>query len=93
MQDLDVAPGSLDPVAAALRAVDDGAIRLARAIVCDLVDGLGGDDPAADLVNGLPQVVELLARQATVLGERLGGAAGAYRRADWLARLAMGDPR
>ncbi|MBB2890865.1 hypothetical protein [Flexivirga oryzae] len=94
MQELDVAPGSLDPVAAALRAVDDGgATRLARAVVEDLIDGLGGDGSLADADDILSQVVDLLAQRTSGIGDRLSVAAGAYRRAEWLARLAMGDPR
>lgn len=94
MRELDVAPGSLDPVAAALRAVDDGGMtRLARAIVNDLVEGFGNAELPGEFDDTLPQVVDRLAHRTQVIGDRLDVAAGAYRRAEWLARLAMGGPR
>jgi len=94
MQQLDVAPGSLDPVAAALRAVDDGGMtRLARAVLDDLVEGFGGSELVGEVDGTLPQLVDRVAQQTTLVGDRLSGAAAAYRRAEWLARLATGDHR
>lgn len=94
MQDLDVAPGSLDPVAAALCAVcDGGTTRLAAGVVDDIVDGFGAEAAEPVLDSTLPEVVDLLAQQTGVIGDRLTTAAGAYRRADWIARVAMDDRR
>lgn len=90
MQGLDVAPASLETVSAALRVVHDGgATRLAAAIVADVTEGLPGSDPTAELDDTLPRVVELIGRHTAVIADRLAVAAGAYRRADWVARVAM----
>jgi hypothetical protein len=91
MQNLDVGAGTLDSVAVHLRRVhDDGLTRLARAIVDDLAEGCGAPELATALADTLPQLVDLLGAEAASIGERLSVAAGAYRRADWIAAIAAG---
>ena len=94
MQDLAVAPGSLESAGAALhRAHDAGTTQLARAIVQDVIEGFGDPGLGVDIDGTLPRVVALLGEQSADIGRRLGTAAGAYRRADWLAHLAVESAR
>ncbi|RNI23276.1 hypothetical protein [Flexivirga caeni] len=93
MQKLVVGPGSLESAAGLLRSAQaDSDTLLARAIVADLADGLAatGSGAAVDL---LPHVVALLGEHTTVLCDGLQAAAGAYRRAEWLAQVAVGGAR
>lgn len=92
MQDLDVGPGTLETAATLLRAAyDDGATRLARAIVDDLVEGCGDNpDVTSEFGAALPQLVDLLGQHVALIGDRLSAAVAAYRRADWIARVAAG---
>lgn len=89
MVQLTVNPGSLETAAALLRAAhDDGVTLLARAIVDDVQRGVeGGNTCVADGV--LPQAIEFVREQTATLAAHLDTAAGAYRRTDWLVRVAL----
>ncbi|HWC23187.1 MAG TPA: hypothetical protein VG502_12880 [Flexivirga sp.] len=91
MGQLTVNPGSLETAAALLRAAhDDGATLLARAIVDDVQRGLGVEGGNTCVAGGvLPQAIEFVREQTETLSAHLDTAAGAYRRTEWLVRVAL----
>lgn len=90
---LTVDPGSLDTAAALLRgAHDHGLTMLARGIIDDVRGGTGGaesDEPTSAMGAVLPQVTEFVREQTETISRHLDTAAGAYRRTEWLVRLAL----
>lgn len=96
MGQLTVDPGSLESAAALLRgAHDHGVTMLARAIIDDVrygVDGAGNSDAPGVLGAALPQVTELVRERTEAISVHLDTAAGAYRRTDWLVRVALAEP-
>lgn len=95
MGQLRVDPGSLESAAALLRgAYDHTVTMLARAIVDDLQQGVGGAETsdAQDMfATTLPQVTEFVREQTEAISGHLDAAAGAYRRTDWLIRVTFAE--
>lgn len=95
MGQLTVDPGSLEATAALLRgAHDHGVTLLARAIADDLQQGVGGAEngDAPGMSGGtLSVVTEFVREQTEILSGHLDTSAGAYRRADWLVRVALAE--
>lgn len=92
-----VDPGSLDDAASTLRAAPgDGSLELAQAIVGDLLAG-DGTPEIADVAGrfdvGLPEVTASVCRQSATVAAQLRTAASAYRRAEWLVRVAVAGHR
>ncbi|GGB39951.1 hypothetical protein GCM10011492_33450 [Flexivirga endophytica] len=94
MGQLTVDARSLDSGAASLRGAHGvGLLMLARAIVDDVCGGVGASGDSDVLSSALPQLVGAVTERTTSIAGRLETAAGAYRRTEWLVRVAMADRR
>lgn len=95
MGQLTVDPGSLESASATLRGTPDhGAAMLARALVDDVRTGISGPGWQADTEgfgSALPQLVESVTEQTATIAGHLSTAAGAYRRTEWLVRVALAE--
>ena len=90
-----VDPGSLERAAGLLRgAHDHGLTMLARAIIDDVQHGIGGAEsgemPSVS-DSALPHVMEFVREQTEAISGHLDTAAGAYRRTEWLVRVALAE--
>lgn len=95
MGQVTVDPGSLESAAALLRGAHGHEVTmLARAIVDDVQQGVGGAENGAAqgmLATTLPQVTEFVREQTETISGHLDTAAGAYRRTDWLIRVTFAE--